>query len=217
MWFEELGFLHFLIKLIAPRLSLSIFCASLSTDPRTIVCAYVLRCLLAETPQFGWGLHAERDVELGEKLAILPRSMCLGLAAVGSDDACEPEDNSWLGPPEVQALVQKIPRMYPDLRWGYVLVSHILDSLVLCLQICSGTAACTTVIPLVETTACEHPCPTFTATCVRKRPACARHCSTVDLAAKGARKINPIPLVVPRKRLLTLANPRHPPSTPTKR
>lgn len=91
-------------------------------------CAYCTfsRCLLTATPHFGWGLYAERDIELGEKLAILPRSTCLGLPASAgasdganddaSDGSAELEDNSWMGPPEVQALVEKIPRMYPDLR-----------------------------------------------------------------------------------------------------
>lgn len=99
-----------------------------STIPATLIVlpTYDFR-LLTETPHFGWGLYAERDIELGEKLAILPRSMCLGLPAArdgagdgagdgASDGASEPEDNSWMGPLEVQALVKKIPRMYPDLR-----------------------------------------------------------------------------------------------------
>lgn len=82
--------------------------------------------ILTETPRFGWGLKAERDVNLGEKLAVIPRSRCIGLgvpsvSASGGDDDDEdkggdPEDNCWMGPPEVQALVEKIPRMYSDLR-----------------------------------------------------------------------------------------------------
>lgn len=32
-----------------------------------------------------------------------------------------------MGPPEVQALVEKIPRMYPDLRWGRALVKHLVS------------------------------------------------------------------------------------------
>lgn len=86
--------------------------------------------VVTETPHFGWGLKAERDVHLGEKLAVVPRSRCMGLdapltSAAGSDNEDDdgrddPEDNCWMGPPEVQALVEKIPRMYSDLRQGGV-------------------------------------------------------------------------------------------------
>lgn len=111
--------------LIAPHLSGLLPVLVLSGLQYCFVCLHMLDVSffrLTETPHFGWGLYAERDIELGEKLAVLPRSMCLGLPAAshvdGDQDAYEPEDNSWMGPPEVQALVEKIPRMYPDLRWG---------------------------------------------------------------------------------------------------
>lgn len=57
----------------------------------------------------------------------MPRSMCIGIAAAASDDGgggeSNHQDNSWMGPPEIQALVEKIPRVYSDLRWGRGLVS----------------------------------------------------------------------------------------------
>ncbi|CAM9263707.1 unnamed protein product [Ectocarpus sp. 4 AP-2014] len=84
---------------------------------------------LEETPRFGWGLKAERDIELGEKLATIPRCMCIGSTAAaqgeeGADDnnGVPDEDKSWMGPPELQALVEKVPRTYPDLRLGLFLL-----------------------------------------------------------------------------------------------
>lgn len=47
--------------------------------------------------------------------------MCIGISAAlsedGGGDEGKHEDTSWMGPPEVQALVEEIPRMYSDLRW----------------------------------------------------------------------------------------------------
>ncbi|CAN0430434.1 unnamed protein product, partial [Ectocarpus sp. 13 AM-2016] len=78
---------------------------------------------VTETPRFGWGLKAERDIELGEKLATIPRCMCIGSTAavqgeedVDDNNSIPEEDKSWMGPPELQALVEKVPRAYPDLR-----------------------------------------------------------------------------------------------------
>ncbi|CAN0508040.1 unnamed protein product [Ectocarpus sp. 8 AP-2014] len=55
--------------------------------------------------------------------------MCIGSTAAvqGEEDAEDnngvpEEDKSWMGPPELQALVEKVPRTYPDLRLGLVLL-----------------------------------------------------------------------------------------------
>lgn len=73
--------------------------------------------VLAETSSKGWGLRAERDLEVGEILAVVPRSMCLGLAQQaekGENDA--PKDDAWTGPPHLQALVDQVPEEFADIR-----------------------------------------------------------------------------------------------------
>lgn len=70
-----------------------------------------------ETPRNGWGLRAERDLEAGETVAVVPRSMCLGLAQTVAEGESEiRKDNAWTGPPCVQALVEQVPEEFADVR-----------------------------------------------------------------------------------------------------
>ena len=71
-----------------------------------------------ETPRNGWGLRAERDLEAGETVAVIPRSMCLGLAQTPAEGESEKtrEDQAWTGPPCIQALVEQVPEEFADVR-----------------------------------------------------------------------------------------------------
>lgn len=74
---------------------------------------------LTETPGKGWGLRAEQDLEVGETLAVIPRSLCLGLAheaAEGEGEIGGRIDDAWTGPPCVQALVGQVPEEFADVR-----------------------------------------------------------------------------------------------------
>ena len=70
-----------------------------------------------ETPRNDWGLRAERDLEAGETVAAVPRSICLGLAQTPAEGESETrKDNAWSGPPCVQALVEQVPEEFADVR-----------------------------------------------------------------------------------------------------
>lgn len=70
-----------------------------------------------ETPRNGWGLRAERDLEVGEILAVIPRSMCLGLVQPEGESARDArKDVAWTGPPCLQALVEQVPEEFADVR-----------------------------------------------------------------------------------------------------
>lgn len=70
----------------------------------------------------GWGLRAERDLEVDEIVATIPRSMCLGLLASQRDHRTEydadtaHEQGPWTGPPCIHALVDQVPEKFADIR-----------------------------------------------------------------------------------------------------
>lgn len=84
-----------------------------------LVCAESTRTDEAEK---GWGLRAERDLEVDEIGATIPRSMCIGLLASQRDHRTEydtsttREQGPWTGPPCIQALVDQVPEEFADIR-----------------------------------------------------------------------------------------------------
>lgn len=50
-------------------------------------------------------------------MAVVPRSLCLGLEQTAAEGESEArKDNAWIGPPCVQALVEQVPEEFADVR-----------------------------------------------------------------------------------------------------